>query len=93
MSNNNKGRPQGAGNVKTIQSVQTPACPVCGKTDRERYRLLSAVQHGGFTANGREYSHVVNRRTKCKACGEPRIDRFFENRMPEASPGEENEPV
>ena len=93
MSNgSSKGRPTGSTNVKTIQSVHPAACPHCGKTDREPYRLASVIAHGGVTATGREYSHVVNRRTKCRACGQARIDRYFENRAPEASPGDECEP-
>lgn len=49
---------------------------------RQRYRLRSAGPHGGFTADSREFSHVVNRRTNCKAWGEPRIDPFLRTACP-----------
>lgn len=87
-----KGRPAGSKNVNTTQILDTPRCPGCGKTDRTRYRFVGAVEHGGFMSDGREYTHVVSRRTRCLACEKVRIDKFFENRSPEADPGEENEP-
>jgi hypothetical protein len=86
------GRPKGAKNVKATQIVETPRCPVCGNTDRTPYRLVSSANHGGVTGNGWEYTHVITRRTACTACGQVRLDKFFENRVPEADPGDENEP-
>jgi len=87
-----KGRPMGAKNVATTQIVATPACPFCKSTERTKYRLVAALAYGGTTADGQPYTHVVTRRTCCKSCQKWRRDKFFENRMPAASPGEENEP-
>jgi hypothetical protein len=87
-----RGRPQGSANVEATQIVDTPRCPTCGKTDRTPYRLVNSVNHGGMTSEGRLYTHVVSRRTSCTACSKVRIDKFFENRVPEANPGDENEP-
>ncbi len=88
------GRPPGTPNAKPGQVVAVHQCinPKCRSTEHERYRLVSCVAHGGFTAAGVEYSHVVRRRTKCLNCGTRRIDKFLENHPPEANPGEENEP-
>lgn len=87
-----RGRPKGATNVQTIQIVDLSRCPDCQKTDRTPYRLASCIDHAGITADGREFTHVVSRRTSCVACGRSRVDKFFENRAPKANPGEENEP-
>lgn len=92
MSDKTKGRPAGAKNVKETQLVQTPACPWCKITDRSAYRFVSAVAHGGVRADGTPYSHVVARRCQCLGCGKRRIDKFFENRVPDANPGDEDEP-
>lgn len=86
------GRSKESRNVDVVQTVYLSRCPKCGKTDRAKYRLTGSVAHAGTTSDGQEYTHVVRRRTKCLSCGKPRIDRFFENRAPEANPGDENEP-
>lgn len=95
MSNKHKpkGRPQGSPNVTTTQLVRLPQCPSCKTTDRGRYYFVSAIDHGGITADGYEYSHVVRRRTTCAHCGQTRIDKFLENSAPAANPGDENEPT
>lgn len=87
-----QGRPQGATNAPAGQVVVVPQCPYCRSSDREKYRFVSCTAHGGYTAAGVEYSHVVRRRTKCLSCSKTRIDKFLENRAPEVNPGEENEP-
>jgi hypothetical protein len=86
------GRPKGSRNVEKTQIVDLPRCPYCSKTDRTPYRLVNSVNHGGVTAEGRAYTHVISRRTSCMACGRTRIDKFLENQVPEANPGDENEP-
>lgn len=87
------GRPRGSQNVPTLQLIATPRCPKCGSTDRERYRFVSSVRHGGITSSGLEYTHTVRRRTRCLACQQVRIDVFLENSVPLANPGDENEPL
>ncbi len=86
------GRPQGSTNAEAGQVVAVHQCPGCKSTERERYRFAACVAHGGVTAAGVAHSHVVSRRTKCLACGKSRIDKFLENRQPDANPGDENEP-
>lgn len=87
-----RGRPQGSTNVEVTQIVDVSRCPECGKTDRSRYHFVSCIEHGGVTSAGREYTHTVKRRTECLNCNRRRIDTFHENRVPDANPGEENEP-
>lgn len=86
------GRPQGAKNVQTTQIVEASACPKCGVTDRDAYRLVNCVAIAGTTKSGKPYTHVVSRRTRCTACKYKRTDKFFENHAPVAHPGDTNEP-
>lgn len=53
-------------------------CPKCDSTDREAYHNVKELPSRGKTADGRNYNLVVWRRTKCKNCGQMRIDRTFE---------------
>lgn len=87
-----RGRPAGSKNSPVGDVVIVPQCPYCRSSDREPYRFVSCVEHGGHTAAGVEYSHVVRRRTRCLACNRVRTDKFLENRMPEKNPGDEDEP-
>lgn len=95
MSRNERkpGRPQGSTNAEVGQVVAVHQCKQCKSSERERYRLVNCVAHGGVTASGIRYSHVVFRRTKCKQCGTSRVDKFLENRAPDVSPGSECEPL
>lgn len=91
---NSKGRPKGAKNSELGQVLVVAQCPLCKSSDRERYRLVAVIEHGGVTSTGFEYSHTVKRRTRCKTpgCLKVRTDTFLENSAPQVNPGEENEP-
>lgn len=75
------GRPDGSQNVKLDQSeVQLSRCKKCESTDREPYfgtpfELPFLGEH-----NGKPYTHVIQKRTRCKACGQQRRDIVYENR-------------
>lgn len=75
-----KGRPKGAKNVSENQTVVLPQCGSCGSSERTPYQKVNEVEHGGKTAEGEEYTHIVFKRTKCKNCGQQRVDRIRENR-------------
>jgi hypothetical protein len=62
-----------------VQAALT-RCPACGSTDRESYSGTLTQEFGGVTPDGKPYTHIVRRRTICRACGQCRVDRFFENR-------------
>jgi predicted Zn-ribbon and HTH transcriptional regulator len=61
-----------------VNLVQPSACRVCGSTDRAAYHNVRALDFPGETPDGRKYSRVVFRRTKCLACGQVRDDKSLE---------------
>ena len=79
------GRPKGSKNKAQKPAVigQTQVatrCPVCGSTERGRYDATSAQEFGGLAPDGRPYTHIIRRWCACLACGQRRVDRFYENR-------------
>jgi len=62
-----------------VQAAKT-RCPACGSTDRESYSGTVVQEFGGITPDGKPHTHIVRRRTVCRACGQCRVDRFYENR-------------
>lgn len=77
----NAGRPKGA---KTTNSSQAEAvatqCPKCGSSSREPYYATITKAIAGVLADGRKYTHVVWRRTRCRDCSQQRVDKTFENK-------------
>ncbi len=78
-----------ANKPKRPHSQRTPvvdaavtACPKCGSTERTGYNNKTEVERAiaGTTRDGRPFTHVVWRRTKCKECNQHRVDRCHENR-------------
>lgn len=66
-----------------IVTGELTACPACGSTDRTEYKdTRTPLEHAGVTPSGRPYTHVRWKRTCCKGCGQFRIDKTFENRVP-----------
>lgn len=73
------GRPQGGGERPPVSTVSeatvTPSiCPKCGSENREKY----------FGSTIQEYlgERITRKRTKCRECGQHRIDRFIERIKP-----------
>lgn len=66
-------------NVYTQIDVIPPSCPKCGCTDREPYFAIKRLAISGLTPAGRPYTRITFRRTRCKGCGQSRIDRVFES--------------
>ena len=75
-----KGRPPGSENRQYDQvDAAVTRCRKCGGTDRTPYEQTRELEQAGTRDDG-PYTHIVWRRTQCKACGQWRVDRFFENR-------------
>jgi hypothetical protein len=69
--------------------VETTAtrCPACGSTERERYTRSTSQAFAGIGPDGAPFTHVVRRWTRCAACGQARVDRSLENRLPPEESG------
>ena len=75
------GRPEGSPTVKLDQSeVCLSRCKKCESTDREPYFGTPFELQFLGERNGKPYTHVVQKRTRCKACGQQRRDIVYENR-------------
>lgn len=55
-------------------------CAKCGSTDRLPYFGTITKPISGLDPDGNPFTHVIWRRTRCKSCGQTRIDRHRENR-------------
>lgn len=77
------GRPEGAktGSYETAEVVATQ-CKGCGSSNRLPYFGKIERPIAGVLPDGRDYTHVVWRRTRCRDCNQARIDRTYENRPP-----------
>lgn len=65
-----------------VNQVEESRCPKCDSTEREDYEAKIEQEHAGEDANGKPYTHIIKRRTRCTTCGQTRVDRTFENRLP-----------
>jgi hypothetical protein len=76
-----KGRPAGSENRRYDHvDASGTRCRKCGSTERTRYEQTREIAQDGTTPDGLPFTHIVWRRTCCKACGQWRIDRFYESR-------------
>ena len=74
-----RGRPVGSQTQeKPIVAVQLSRCPDCGSTERAKYSNRCEKELSGQTPDGKPFSRVIWRHTKCLTCGASRIDKFFE---------------
>lgn len=77
------GRPKDASKDKPpVTTVEESRCPrpECQSTRRGSYYGTTEQEHRGLDDDGKPYTHIVRRRTKCLDCGQGRIDRTYENR-------------
>lgn len=58
--------------------VKKSRCPKCQSTDREAYHNVRELAIDSVTPDGERYNRVIWRRTRCKNCGQVRIDKSFE---------------
>jgi len=74
------GRPIGSKNIRTEAVAEVSRCPQCGSTEREKYENPTEIEQGGVR-DGKPFTHIVWRSTRCVACGQSRRDRTYENRV------------
>lgn len=76
-----RGRPIGAKTQqRDVVLVLPAACVRCHSTEREPYDKVRERAITGRTTDGHIYTHVVWRKTRCRACGQARIERHYEFR-------------
>lgn len=78
------GRPPGSENREYDYVPAEPTrcrVPGCGSTERAPYHHPTEHEIAGVDNEGKPYTHVVWRRTHCLACGQHRVDKWFENRV------------
>ena len=75
-----RGRPTGSKTqTPDFADVLPSRCKRCGSTERDPYfGPVVSQRYNGTDPQGRHYNLIVRRRTRCKACRQLRIDRFFE---------------
>jgi hypothetical protein len=76
-----RGRPVGAKTAeRDVVLVLPAACVRCHSTERAPYDKIRERAISGRTTDGRPYTHVVWRKTRCRACGQARVERHYEHR-------------
>lgn len=74
-----QGRPKGAKTVDKPESVAgLTRCRACNSTERERYTNPRSVASCGIDPDGKPYNRITWRNTRCKNCGQVRVDKFYE---------------
>lgn len=77
-------KPQASKETKpSTSSADTTAtrCRKCGSTERESYQQKHEIPAAGQLApDGKPASHIKLQWTKCKSCGQSRVDRTYLNR-------------
>lgn len=66
-------------NKYTTVDVVPSACPMCSCTEREPYFAIRRLAVAGTSPSGVEYTQITWKRTRCKRCGQRRVDRVFES--------------
>lgn len=87
------GRPKGAKTQPRDTVTAAPTrCKTCGSTEREPYQSTRRVPHSGWTQSNEPYTEVVFRTTRCRSCGQARVDIAHEYRPAAAPPDATTEP-
>jgi hypothetical protein len=73
------GRPAGSKTAdrEVVTSVLS-RCRACDSTERTHYKEKNRVEGYGLAPDGKPYTAVNLRPTKCQTCGQCRIDREYE---------------
>jgi Zn finger protein HypA/HybF involved in hydrogenase expression len=78
--------PQQAPKVEKKAKTKT-RCPKCLSIKRERYHRVKTREISGTTKDGRSYTRVTWRRTKCQSCGQNRVDiEYSQDAVPPGTP-------
>lgn len=79
MAEKPKGRPTGAKTIdRGVVTVIRSRCVSCNSTERSRYPANNRVEGYGIAPDGKPYTAVNLRPTKCLTCGQCRTDREYE---------------
>ncbi len=62
---------------KPVVEVVVSRCPKCQSTSRTPYTDKRVHNFAGVK-NGVPFTHVIWRPTKCRKCGQARVDKFYE---------------
>jgi hypothetical protein len=92
-ANDSPAKARGRRRTTDIVTVAASRCRKCGSTEREGYFNTNETPASGIDADGRPYTHVVRRWTRCRNCGQTRIDRAYENRPAEVRLANESRPL
>jgi len=72
------GRPRGSSSFeRDLVDAPVSRCARCGSTERLDYRNVETIHGEGRDPQGRPYTAVELRPTKCISCGQSRIDRTW----------------
>lgn len=72
-----QGRPPGSKNMdKPVEDTYSTCCKKCGSTDREKY-WNSRTVNADKVINGVKYKKVIIHNTRCRKCGQARVDRVW----------------
>ena len=79
MAEKPKGRPTGAKTMDrgVVTTIRT-RCVSCNSTERSRYAANNRLEGNGIAPDGKPYTAVNLRPTKCLTCGQHRTDREYE---------------
>lgn len=73
------GRPVGSKTEdRPVVTTILTRCLKCDSTDRVPYRAKNTIEGFGIAPDGKPYTAVNLRPTKCNSCGQCRIDREYE---------------
>ena len=64
--------------AKVTATMVSSHCPSCGSLQREPYHNVRTLDFAGIAPDGRPFTRVVWRRTRCRDCGQARDDKTFE---------------
>lgn len=62
-----------------VAVVASSVCHACGSTERTGYVAIRTMAYQG-QQDGRPFTHILWKRTTCKKCSRPRVDKYHENR-------------
>jgi hypothetical protein len=74
------GRPKGSKTQQLpIVDVVLSQCSKCQSTERTGYSNVKTRASSGTAPDGHPYNFVSRKRTRCRNCGQRRIDVYYEN--------------
>ena len=79
-----RGRPRGSKTGDgSVAATTATRCRKCGSTDRGPYQGVRTITAGGKAPDGKPYNAVKFCPTKCRHCGQRRVDKIYLQQLPE----------